>query len=329
MCKGDNMNKLKFIPILAAVALLSACEAKASAYLKAPKFAKEGEECEAEVAFNKVLDGLQNLDTQDSKFIGSKVASYYNATQTVFTINRDGKFFEEHTETNTYEMKLQSDFNNKVITVETEKVEELTDKTLKAYSYSERDEETTKMRFQKATYGNVDYYVCAHEDTKVADLYGSISNPGVLADEHDYFTKGHINYEMGINLINEYLEYVDNVSEETFANFKFFDNDNISTMTYAWESDEMDVNTSGENPVTYAKKKESSSEKFQFTFNNGNFKAVFYAENTVTFKYLMDKYGYFEGDEVVQKDFYVWEINLDDTNKSLEVLDLTGYIFRD
>ena len=329
MCKGDNMNKLKFIPILAAVALLSACEAKASAYLKAPKFAKEGEECEAEVAFNKVLDGLQNLDTQDSKFIGSKVASYYNATQTVFTINRDGKFFEEHTETNTYEMKLQSDFNNKVITVETEKVEELTDKTLKVYSYSERDEETTKMRFQKATYGDVEYYVCAHEDTRVADLFGSISNPSTLADMHDYFTKGHINYEMGINLINEYLEYVDNVSEETFANFKFFDNDNISTMTYAWESDEMDVNTSGENPVTYAKRKDTSTEKFQFTFNNGNFKAVFYAEYIVNTKYVMDKYGYFEGDEVVQKDFYLWEIEVDDTNKSLEALDLTGYIFRD
>ena len=56
---------------------------------------------------------------------------------------------------------------------------------------------------------------------------------------------------------------------------------------------------------------------------------VFYAENTVTSKYLMDKYGYFEGDEVVQKDFYVWEIELDDTNKSLKALDLTGYIFID
>ena len=73
------MNKLKFIPILAAVALLSACEAKAGARLKAPKFAKEGEECEAEVAFDKITDGLDNLDTRDSKFIGSKVASYYNA----------------------------------------------------------------------------------------------------------------------------------------------------------------------------------------------------------------------------------------------------------
>ena len=67
------MNKLKFIPVLAVVSLLSACgQSSTFVTVKAPKFEKEGQEIEVEDFFKGVDTNVMALDFNNNKRMSSK-----------------------------------------------------------------------------------------------------------------------------------------------------------------------------------------------------------------------------------------------------------------
>ena len=104
------MNKLKFIPVLAVVALLSACGTKSEA-VKAPKFDKEG----AEVQYTEFMAGLsenaQALDIMGDKKAASFEMKSEAAELQSNVLTRDGKNFyteyrfEEETNSGQYDSK--------------------------------------------------------------------------------------------------------------------------------------------------------------------------------------------------------------------------------
>ena len=84
------MNKLKFIPVLAVVSLLSACgESGKLASVKAPKFEKEGTEIEVEKFFEDVDKYAMSLDFNNNKRMSSKEIKSSYAYEDVDTYKRE------------------------------------------------------------------------------------------------------------------------------------------------------------------------------------------------------------------------------------------------
>ncbi len=278
------MNKLKFIPVLAVVALLSACGTKSEA-VKAPKFDKEG----SEVQYTEFMAGLsenaQALDIMGDK----KAASFEMKSEAVElqsnVLKRNGKNFygesrfEQETNSGQYDSKslVGKEKTNRTVTEDYETTD---------YHYRRVNNTKFNGSVQEVVRGDVHYLGSVDIDCHVVGLMDEVTDEKPFEKLMDQYVKGDVYYYGGLNRAEGVFVSLSSVSEEDLVNYTFNKNDKTFTYTYKLEQlaqeekNDQDEVVFVSDYVVYA--------KTQMTFNGGNYKISQYYETKNVMTYKMD-----------------------------------------
>lgn len=278
------MNKLKFIPVLAVVALLSACGTKSEA-VKAPKFDKEG----AEVQYTEFMAGLSE-NAQALDIMGDKKAASFEmkAEAAEFQSNvlkRDGKNFysesrfEEETNSGQYDSKslVGKEKTNRTVTEDYETTD---------YHYRRVNNTKFNGSVQEVVRGDVHYLGSVDIDCHVVGLMDEVTDEKPFNALMDQYVKGDVYYYGGLNRAEGVFESLASLSEEALVNYTFNKNDKTFTFTYKLEQlaqeekNDQDEVVFVSDYVVYA--------KTQMTFNGDNYKISQYYETKNVMTYKMD-----------------------------------------
>ena len=278
------MNKLKFIPVLAVVALLSACGTKSEA-VKAPKFDKEG----AEVQYTEFMAGLsENAQTLD--IIGDKKAASFEMKSEAAelqsnVLKRDGKNFysesrfEQETNSGQYDSKslVGKEKTNRTVTEDYETTD---------YHYRRVNNTKFNGSVQEVVRDDVHYLGSVDIDCHVVGLMDEVTDEKPFNALMDQYVKGDVYYYGGLNRAEGVFVSLSSLSEEELVNYTFNKNDKTFTFTYKLEQlaqeekNDQDEVVFVTDYVVYA--------KTQMTFNGGNYKISQYYETKNVMTYKMD-----------------------------------------
>lgn len=278
------MNKLKFIPVLAVVALLSACGTKSEA-VKAPKFDKEG----AEVQYTEFMAGLsenaQALDIMGDKKAASFEMKSEAADLQSNVLKRDGKNFyseyrfEEETNSGQYDSKslVGKEKTNRTVTEDYETTD---------YHYRRVNNTKFNGSVQEVVRDDVHYLGSVDIDCHVVGLMDEVTDEKPFNALMDQYVKGDVYYYGGLNRAEGVFVSLSSLSEEELVNYTFNKNDKTFTFTYKLEQlaqeekNDQDEVVFVTDYVVYA--------KTQMTFNGGNYKISQYYETKNVMTYKMD-----------------------------------------
>ena len=278
------MNKLKFIPVLAVVALLSACGTKSEA-VKAPKFDKEG----AEIQYTEFMAGLsenaQALDIMGDKKAASFEMKSEAADLQSNVLKRDGKnFYSEYR----FEQETNSGQYDSKSLVGKEKTNRTVTEDYETTDYHYRRVNNTKFNgsVQEVVYGDVHYLGSVDIDCHVFGLMDEVTDEKPFNALMDQYVKGDVYYYGGLNRAEGVFVSLSSLSEEELVNYTFNKNDKTFTFTYKLEQlaqeekNDQDEVVFVSDYVVYA--------KTQMTFNGGNYKISQYYETKNVMTYKMD-----------------------------------------
>ena len=327
------MNKNKFIPVLAVVALLSACGVKnnKSESVKTPKFEKLGSEVEKEEFVNDFSTGLNGLAFKDSKLMGSKEGTYYYGYESDLTVKRDGKEIAGNNYKEITDEKFQMDAVA-CISNYTGTYKEISEQfsTLSGSKSKNVNGEKWDNAYQQVVYDNQNMYAYVDSLTKVVSLYGSVEDSQDLKLWHDYIAKGSLYYESGYDKVSGEFDYVSGMSEEDVTNYgyAFYKNGNMLSLTCNPEDGVYESRVDGlEEGELISSTKIEYSETFQITFTGENMKVVYHSEETNTTTYSLDQGNYRAGDVEVQKYIYSYMAEFKDANLNLKPINVEGFNF--
>ena len=323
------MNKLKFIPTLAVVALLSACGAsKSASSVKEPKFEKEGSQIESDEFFLGVQNGLDGMDIFGEKKIGSKVANSSSGTEIRSTLsNSKGKLIVDQGTSQVYEYDVKNDAKNFVGVLSGKDTNKQWEKMVGKQESSTARVSEYKVTYQQIEYDGDEYFGMVDEKAKLFATQMQITEANPIADAFDYYNKSVLEYASGLY---EIFDMLDEVSSYTsFEGYTFYKNGN--TYTYVSEVSEDPEETRNDEDVLLYVTEFSYKAKFQVTINGNDLKGAFYSCVTQKTTYHTPMYtnGYdvFEGDvaEITYKNAKTMELK--DKNLSLKPVSYEGYQF--
>ena len=326
------MNKLKFIPVLAVVSLLSACgESGKLASVKAPKFEKEGQEIEVEKFFEDVDKYAMSLDFNNNKRMSSKEIKSSYAYEDVDTYKREKEVLLHTVYQETDDGVIKYDAPHSLISVKGEygfyNLEED-----KAYGNEQRED----VNYYEAMYQRVQYgeELCyANVDTKAKAIYMC----GVDMSEYDVPTladniaKDMVFEYMHLNIMEEMLDglYLAAQSEEGLVDWKIYQNKNIYTVEYTHKLEPQDTVDANDNTVVKFTTERKYEQKLQMKFDGNNLKVAYFFEDSSTRTY---KSNYSSG-EIYHKEGDVEEMvsrearqaELKEKDISLKEVDYEGF----
>ena len=278
------MNKLKFIPVLAVVALLSACGTKSEA-VKAPKFDKEGAEVQYTEFMTDLTENAQALDIMGDK----KAASFEMKSEAVElqsnVLKRDGKNFNSESR---FEQETNSGQYDSKSLVGKEKVNRTVTEEYETTDYHYRRVNNTKFNgsVQEVVHGDVHYLGSVDIDCHVVGLMDEVTDEKPFDTLIDQYVKGDVYYYGGLNRAEGVFVSLSSLSEEALVNYTFNKNDKTFTFTYKLEQlaqeekNDQDEVVFVSDYVVYT--------KTQMTFNGGNYKISQYYETKNVMTYKMD-----------------------------------------
>ena len=323
------MNKIKFIPALALVALLSACGSKASG-IKAPKFEKEGSAVEKEVCAQKSEAKLSALEIFGDKKIGSTTSSFDAKMERKASLKRGGKMFNERGMMIDYHMAVEADAKSLVFHSKGEETYTSSGKDLHG-KYSNVESMNFDYYAQQIFYGETEFFGNVDVSLRTYTPYTEVTENRSLADLFDEFAKEVIIQEGGLYYFIQELSSAFNVTDEAADNFKFYQNGDIFTVTYEYAPEAQEVKNDNDEVIYTAEQK--SSAKFQMIFNGKDFRGISYTESTTTTKYLLDYQNsgeeYFAGDIYEEKAAEVMDCVLKSADLNLKPADYSTYQFID
>ena len=322
------MNKLKFIPALALVALLSACGSKASS-IKAPKFQKEGQEIGQQECSENAGAKLTAMDLLGTKKIGSTTSSFNAKAEQKSTLNRNKKKFSEYSMMIDYNTKFEADAKSYVLHGEGK--ETMTYKSSDLHgSSTEVEGMKYNMYAQQITFGGSEFLGFVNPDSKTYRPYIEINENNLIADVFDEYAKDSIISEGGLLYLIQNVSTAFNVTGEQLERYKFYQNDNIFTVSYEYTPEIFENKNADDEVVSTVEEKTTS--KTQFIFDGNNFKGVAYSERTITTKYIMDYTGnddYFAGDVEEQKMVELLQCEIKTADLNIKPVDYSTYLFED
>ena len=321
------MKNIKYIPVLAIVALLSACNTtKSNNPVKEPKFEKEGEAVEYDAFLKEVGLGLSGLDFNSGKKMGSKEGSFYAAYEEDCVLEREGKEFGRETYTEIEDHKFKMDAKASIINDDGEYYVSILDKNGQ-YTYKDKNGEKWSTSYQQVKYDGEDYYGCVDKLGKVVNLYGTISSGWTLSDYHDYIAKGTLYYEIGFGTIQNRVNALTGLSEESLPFYSFMKNGSTYTVTYQPEAETSEKRTEDEaNELIYTYES-TTTEKIQLTFDRGNLKVAIYDVYTSKYTYAKDYQSYKAGDVDSVKTTNILTSEYKNADLSLKEASYDGFIF--
>lgn len=326
------MNKLKFIPVLAIVSLLSACgQSSTFVTVKAPKFEKEGQEIEVEDFFKGVDTNAMALDFNNNKRMSSKEINSSYLYEEVDTYKR-GKDVLLHT--------VYQEINKEIVKYDAphsliSAKGEYGNNHLEENKFTGKKEDTNfsyfETMYQRVQYGDELSYACVDPKAQAIYMYGTDMDEYDIPSYADTIAKDIILYDMYLNTMEDVLNALDaaSSSEEEIAKWKTYQNKNTYTVTYTYELEPQDTVDSNDNTIVKFTTTCKFERKLQLKFDYNNFKVAYYYEDSATRTYKSNYYesGYYhaEGDveEMVSKDSIQAELKEKDI--SLKELSYEGY----
>ncbi len=277
------MKKLKFIPVLAVAALLSACGSNGVS-VKAPKFAKMGEEVSFEKfdeEINKRFDGLDFLkeDLLNSKSLAGKGSSFVSEKLT-----RGKKTITESTMKDSNEAKYELDMKNYIAKMSGESKEEVINKSNSTDSKSTSNDKGVYY-IQEAEHEGQKYLVYVDSANKLVELMTPLSETVKAETYLDQVRKQSITQSINYASLNYLLTSMASWSEEQFKGYKFYQNGDTFTYTYSYEesreSKDSDENLIGTESIKV-------EEKCQYVLEGNHVKFAYSSEQTTKMEFAID-----------------------------------------
>lgn len=227
------MNKIKFIPVLAVVALLSACGNNRQS-VKAPKFAKEGQEVAVAKFVEDASKAFDNLDIFKEDRLGSKVVTSKASEATNEKLVRGKKTISESKKQEVEEYSYKLDAKSFVAEMEGKYnvSESVKNATTESESSQSQEEKVVMQQYEEE---GKKYFSSFNISTKQAQLGTELTGEATIETVFDNLERMSIYYEMEFDDLENTLAYLPTASAEDLKDQKFYENGNIFTMTYSVE----------------------------------------------------------------------------------------------
>ena len=230
-----NMKNIKFIPALALIVLLSACNGSKQPTVKEPKFAKLGDEVQFEV----FRDGLQSEDIY-GVFGEEKLPSYvfkFNSSEKQEMKVKDGKKVISSQDDKIqylYDVKydsknLRASMKEDVISVS----KASSDAGEKGYSNMEM---TIDMGYQISKIDDKEYIVVYENSSKSYELGKDVSEMNAEQREEEFSSLaggGGVLDSFMSDYFGDVLNYYESYDDETKSHYKFYKNGDVYTVKYS------------------------------------------------------------------------------------------------
>lgn len=328
------MNKLKFIPSLAIVALLSACGAKGvNKSVKEPKFEKFSKEVEKADFFEDLGKEIQKMDIfTNAKKLGSNVATLSAKELTDTTLTRDKKVFSDDYNVIAYDLDVKNDTKN-IVSLGTGTY------TLtrgQKYSDKENAEMTQKNEFvtyyQEVEYDGKDYLAYVNSNGKVVNPVSQVSDEYPIDILFDGFLSEMLMYELEIYSAISKLTTISNIAADApeAEYYTFYEDGKAFTVVYEFAPAAEEIRDN-ETDALLQTNEEKEVEKIQFVIDGQDLKLMQYHESSIKTTFNVDTTTpgsfYYAGDVYEQ-------VNKTTSSSSLQFKDVTvkpanidGFVF--
>ena len=321
--KGDMniMKKLRFIPVLAVAALLSACGTSNGSVSK-PKFAKAGEEVRAEKFAQDFKSVLNDLDLSKEQLLKSKELKVSKKESVNGKHLRNKKAVETLSGTRAEKDSAKYDATNFVAVVDQEGSQKANSQHLNASEVIDADfTDTTQL--QKIVYNDVDYLATINETYKSIELVRNLSSVE-LSVAIDSYVKSYVAEELELQSAYYMIDMLENVDYLSLQDFKLYEAKNLFTLEAKMEY----VFGKVTNGLLEYKETETIEYKVQYEIKDNDVTYRYYMVNDSRCEYYLDVAGnpsaeYFtddfrEGDVTELRTIRSEEVSYKDASVKLE-----------
>ena len=317
------MNKLKFIPVLAVAALLSACGGN-SVSVKAPKFAKVGNEVEATKFAEDAMKALEEFDFMKSEeALGSKILDTKNSTERTNKLTRNKKVVSEYSYQQVSNQKGEFDAKNHVAKVANVANTAILDKDTNG-TYEEKESQKANVYLQEVTYEDEKYMGAVVQEEKIVQVLAKETTEFTIANIYEELSRGSYASALDVSTAMMFLSQIEYIDAEELSHFKFYENgSNTFTVEYS-DEDEDDVNA---DETVVGKKVETFTQKFQYVIKGSSISYAFLEEEISTVTYSADYEQYYAGDVYEEAEKSYKEASYKDGKVSVKAVGYEGYNF--
>ena len=311
------MKKTKLFALLLAAPLLASC-GKAS--VKAPKFAKYGDE----VKYEKFVAALQKLSeksdfSKDAK-LPSSVFKYEQGTEMSFSLKRNDKVREETSGVEIEKYEVKHDAKNNL----------MQGKGTYVYAYADKgpgteiaasDTQESDFGYQSHKAKDGTYAIDVNNKAKEYSKEFKLEKDYGMAEWLDEESKNHAYncYGYAIDLLDEY----DSSDKEDKKNYKFYRNgDNIFTIECKMSDSD---NVKDEKDKVIYKYTAEVSSTAQIDMTKGKFRVVCFHEETEVRTFAQDYDEYKKGDVGTQIRRMSLTAAMDYKDVTLKAIDISNY----
>lgn len=280
------MKKIKFIPALAMVALLSACGTKSNLF-KAPKFDKVGASIEKDVfvsEINNAVDASVYNSTEElAKFF---ICTLSYGSESITTVNKYGKKYAEQLQQRTMTASLKADTKNYVAHMEGEQVDHMKVTQGNVGGMAMKNVQKHDMYLQTFMFEGQETMGEVIKSERMFIPLGPITETSPVEMAFDSMMKSFVLSESPFSQTGEFVERVENMDESMLEKVSFFKNNNTYTLVFE-ETLDPDEELDDENNLV-KKVEKKNSEKVQITLKGSDCKYVSYAIAETTTTYFQD-----------------------------------------
>lgn len=277
------MKKLKFIPVLAVAALLSACGSNGVS-VKAPKFAKMGEEVSFEKFDEEINKRFDELDFLKEDLLNSKTLVGKGSSLVSEKMTRGKKTITESTMKDSDEAKYELDMKNYIAKMSGESKEEVINKSNSTNSKSTSNDKGVYY-VQEAEYEGQKYLANVDSANKLVELMMPLSETVKAETYLDQIGKQSITQSVQLPSLKYLLSIMATWTEEEFEGYKFYQNGNTFTYTYSYEETNEQKDADDNLALTYTTKVE---EKCQYVLEGSHVKFAKSSEELQKVEFAVD-----------------------------------------
>lgn len=280
------MKIIKFIPALAMIALLSACGTKSNLF-KAPKFDKVGASIEKDAfvsEINNAVDATVYNSTEELAKSFICTASY--GSESITTINKDGKKYAEQLQQRTMTANLKADTKNYVAHMEGEQVDHMKVTQGNVGGMEMKNVQKHDMYLQTFMFEGQETMGEVIKSEKMFIPLGPITETSPVEMVFDSMIKSFVFSESPFSQTGEFVESVENMDEAKLEKVSFFKNNNTYTLVFE-ETLNPDPELDDENNLV-KKVETKNSQKVQITLKGNDCKFVSYGLNETITTYFQD-----------------------------------------
>ena len=234
------MKKMKLIPILGVIALLSACNGGTSVSVKAPSFNSNGDE----VTYAVFMSKLEALETTSELYkeatLGDRAMDYSYSTSQIVSVKRDNKEITHTEQKNSAKQVCKADYDSKVAKSETTSKTVITSKSAEG-SGSMQSTSKANENYQFGKVEGTEYFLQVNNTTKSYEIYTG-SNDALAT--FDGFVRS-----FALEIVDDYFEDYLPSQDELTSEFKFYIYKD-TRFTYSYKREVVDNTSETANYIT-------------------------------------------------------------------------------